>query len=122
RSPSPSRSCRARSLPSPRACARTRWDAPEPCRAERWRRLDSRASGFSLPLEAEHGRVVPFNHAAVPRVHVDATGQARIEAAHRPHEFDALEVLGAVLLEDGEPLDRVLVRPRLAEAVARAGV
>src|SRR6185503_18595313 len=59
---------------------------------------------------------------AVAHVHVDAARQARVEAPHRPHDVDALEVVRSVLLEDRHVLHRVLVRPRGAVAVARARV
>ena len=59
---------------------------------------------------------------AVAEVHVDAAGQARVEAAHRPHDVHALEVVRPVLLEDGHVLNRVLVGPGRAEAVAGAAV
>ena len=55
-------------------------------------------------------------------VHVHAAGQARIERAHRAHDVDALEVLGAVLLEDRRVLHRILVRARRPVDVARARV
>src|SRR5690349_21317005 len=71
---------------------------------------------------AEHRRMTLFDHLAVAEVHVDAARQARIEAAHRAHDVDALEVVLAVLLEDRQALHRVLVRARRAEAVARARV
>src|SRR5580692_7096768 len=59
---------------------------------------------------------------AVPQVHVYTAGQAWIEAAHRAHDVDALEVVPSVLLEDRLTLHRILVRARRAVAVARAGV
>ena len=55
-------------------------------------------------------------------VHVHAAGQAGVEAADRAHDVDALEVLGAVLLEDRRVLHRVLVRARRPVHVTRAGV
>src|SRR5215471_18558090 len=60
--------------------------------------------------------------AAIAVEHVYAAGQTGVEAAHRSHDVDALEILGPVFFEDLEPLHRVLVRSRRAVAVARAGV
>ena len=51
-----------------------------------------------------------------------AAGQAGVEAAHRAHDVDALEVLAVVLLEDRLALHRVLVRAGRAVGVARVGV
>ena len=66
-----------------------------------------------LTIEVEAGAVdtvvVTLYHAPLARVHVHAARQARIEAPHRAHDVDALEVLGAILLEDLESLDGVLV-------------
>src|SRR5581483_4570728 len=63
-----------------------------------------------------------LERAALAQVHVHTTGQTRVEAAHRAHDVDALEVLPVVLLEDGLALYRILVWPRRAEAVARVGI
>ena len=59
---------------------------------------------------------------AAAEVHVHAARQARVEAAHRAHDVDALEVLAVVLLEDRLPLHGVLVGPGRAVGVARVGV
>src|SRR5215204_1528596 len=59
---------------------------------------------------------------AIAHVHVDPAGQARIEAAHGTHDVDALEVVGAVLLEDRHAGHRVLVRARRPEGVGRRPV
>src|SRR5947207_1253650 len=67
-------------------------------------------SRLIVASHAEHRRVSLLDHPAVAEVHVDAARQARIEAAHRAHDVDALEVLGAVLLEQVHALHRVLVR------------
>src|ERR1700728_2075064 len=67
-------------------------------------------------------RVRRLQHPASAQVHVDAAGQARVEAADRAHDVDALEVLRRVLLEDRRVLHRVLVRARRAVAVADAAV
>ncbi len=53
---------------------------------------------------------------------MDAAGQARVEAAHRAHDVDALELVRPVLLEDRRVLHRVLVGAGRAVDVARAGV
>src|SRR3954465_11051562 len=52
-----------------------------------------------------------LEYLAIAQVHVDSAGQARVEAAHRAHNVDAPEVVGAVLLEDRGARDRVLVWP-----------
>src|SRR4029453_8827893 len=76
----------------------------------------------ALPL-VEHGRRVQLlHHVAVAQVHVDPAGQARVEAADRPHDVDALELLRRVLLEDGGVLDGVLVGAGGAVDVAHAAV
>src|SRR5579875_211880 len=56
------------------------------------------------------------------QVHVDAARQAGVEAAHCTHNIDALEVLRAVLLEDGGVLYGVLVRARSAIDITHAAV
>ena len=68
------------------------------------------------------GRVQLLQLLALAEVHVHAARQARVEAAHRAHDVDALEVLAVVLLEDRLALHRVLVRAGRAVAVARVGV
>src|ERR1700722_14410387 len=79
-------------------------------------------------LPALHGQRYPrwrvrrLQHLAAAQVHVNAAGQARVEASHRPHDVDALEVLRGVLLEDRRVLHRVLVRAGGAVAVADAAV
>src|SRR5206468_1685040 len=65
--------------------------------------------GFIVASGAEHRRVSLLEHLAVAEVHVDPARQAGIEAADRPHDVDPLEVVAAVLLEDRQPLHRVLV-------------
>src|SRR2546429_4794262 len=71
-------------------------------------------SPASLALQRQHGgRVHPLDHLALAgptsEVHVHPAGQARVEAADSPHDVDALEVVGLVLLEDRGVLHRVLV-------------
>ena len=56
------------------------------------------------------------------QIHVDAARQAGIEAAHRAHDVDPLEVVRAVLLEDRRVLHRVFVGAGHAVAVAGTGV
>ena len=73
-------------------------------------------------LHAEHRHVPDVEQLAVAQVHVDAAGQARVEAADRPHDVDALELVRPVLLEDRRVLHRVLVGAGRAVDVARAGV
>src|SRR6185295_6753391 len=71
----------------------------------------------------EHaGRRDHVQRFAVALVDVHTTGQARVEAAHRAHDVDALEVLVAALLEDRGVLHGVLVRAGGAVAVAHAAV
>ena len=55
-------------------------------------------------------------------IHVHAARQARVEAAHRAHDVDALEVVRRVLLEDRRVLHGVLVRAGRAVHVAHARV
>src|SRR3954447_20836464 len=81
----------------------------------------SSAAGSAI-CGPEHRRVHLLQGLAVAEVHVDATRQARVEAAHRAHDVNALEVVRAVLLEDGRVLDGVLVGAGRAEAVAGAAV
>src|SRR5438105_6118308 len=71
----------------------------------------------SLPLQRKDGRRVhPPHDLAVTgpaaEVHVHPAGQAWVEGTDRPHDVDALEVLGLVLLEDRGVLHRVLVGSR----------
>ena len=75
-----------------------------------------------LVRPSEHRRVRLLEHLAVAEVHVHPARQARVEAAHRPHDVDAAEVVRAVLLEDRLPGDRVLVRAERAVGVRRAPV
>src|SRR6202042_2041 len=85
--------------------------APEAARARRRR-----------PLREPRRGVPDLAHLAGAGVHVHAARQARVEAADRTHDVDALEVLRTVLLEDRRVLNRVLVGARGAIRVTRAGV
>src|SRR5438105_1284845 len=67
---------------------------------------------------SEHRRVGELQGLALAQVDVHAAGQAGVEAANRPHDVDALELVGPVLLEDRRVLDRVLVGARGAVLVA----
>src|SRR5262249_16103449 len=65
--------------------------------------------------QTEHRLVDGREGLALPEVHVHPARQAGIEAPHRAHDVDALEVLASVLLEDLQPLHGVLVGPGRAE-------
>src|SRR5215470_13782089 len=75
-----------------------RWGGGGPCA----KRLStpSVTEGSELLRGEAHRRVYRLDDAAVAEIHVHAAGQARIEAPHRAHDVDALELLGRVLLED----------------------
>ena len=75
--------------------------------------------GLKLP---EHRRVMCLQDLTVAEIHVDAAWQARIEAAHRAHDVDALEFFGAVLLEDGRVLHGIFVGTGRAVDIARIGI
>src|SRR5436853_7063296 len=53
-----------------------------------------------------------FEFFSFAQVHVDTTGQAGVKATDRPHDVDALEVLGTVLLEDRCVLHSIFVGSR----------
>src|SRR5260370_21653231 len=59
---------------------------------------------------------------AIAQMHVHAARHARIEAAHRAHDVDALESIRRVLLEYRGVLHRVFKRPGRAVTVSHAGV
>src|SRR5438874_595522 len=63
-------------------------------------------------LGAERRHVPHLEQLAAAVVHVDAARQARVEAAHRAHDVDTLELVRPVLLEERRVLHGVLVRPR----------
>ena len=50
-----------------------------------------------------------LKHLAVAQVHVHTTGEARIEAAHRAHDVNALKIVWSVLLEEGETLHCIFI-------------
>src|SRR5262249_33563500 len=80
------------------------------------------ATFVSRLLEVEDGDVLRFEQLGVAQIHVNAGGEAGVEAAHGAHDVDALELVGAVLLEDRGVLDRVLVGTWCAVDVTRIGV
>src|ERR1700674_246097 len=51
-----------------------------------------------------------------------ATWQAGVEASHRPHDVNALELVWPIFLEDWRVLHRILVRPWCSINVARIRV
>ena len=63
-----------------------------------------------------------FYDFALAEIHVHATGQTRIEAAHGAHNVDAFEVLGSVLFEERATLHGVLVGPGRSVDIARIRV
>src|SRR5712691_2499089 len=67
-------------------------------------------------------RVRRLEHLAAAQVHMHPARQARVEAAHRAHDVDALEGVRRVLLEDRRVLHRVLVRPGRPVAIPHAAV
>src|SRR5258707_14123704 len=75
------------------------------------------AVSASLTLQGEDGRRMHPPHdlpvtGPSAEVHVHPARKARVEGTHCPHDVDALEVLGLVLLEDRRVLHRVLVGSR----------
>src|SRR5262245_6079250 len=75
-----------------------------------------------LPCHSEHRRMARLQCPAGAQVHMHAAGQARIEAAHGSHDVYAFEIVRPVLFKNRRALHRVLIRPRRAEDVTRAGV
>src|ERR1700679_3715306 len=63
-----------------------------------------------------------FDHLARTDVHVDAAGEARVEAADCPHDVDPFEILGTVLLEDRGVLHGIFIRPWRAVNIAWVGI
>src|SRR5215471_14842072 len=53
---------------------------------------------------------------------MNAAGQTRIETAHGAHDVYALEIFGAVLLEDRRILHGILVGSRSTVNITRVGV
>src|ERR1700730_18413093 len=78
--------------------------------------------GAGSRLEAKHRRMMRLQHFAVPQIHVHAARQTRIEAPHRAHDINSLELVRTVLLKDRGVLHRVLVWTRSAVDVARIGI
>ncbi len=66
--------------------------------------------------------MVCFQYLPVAKVHVNAAGQARIEAANGTHDVDALEVLRSVLFKDRRVLYGILIRSGCAVDIARVRV
>src|SRR5471032_3576512 len=56
---------------------------------------------------------------AIPDIHMDAARQARIEAAHGPHNVDTLELVRPVLFEDRRVLHGIFIRSGRAVDIAR---
>src|SRR5271165_5174553 len=75
-----------------------------------------------LGLKTKHWRMVRLQHFSVPQIHMHATWQTRIEAPHRTHDVDSLELVRTVFFEDRSVLYRVLVRTRSAVNVTRIGI
>src|SRR3984885_114919 len=63
-----------------------------------------------------------FDHLPVPDIHMYAAGQTGIEAANRAHDIDALEILWAIVFENGCVLHRVLIRAGSSIHIARIRV
>src|SRR5262249_45993543 len=80
--------------------------------------------GASLLHLIQQSRRVPFlQNFAVPQIHVHATRQARIEASHRAHDVDTLELVSrSVLLKNRRVLYRIFLRSRCSKDVTRVGV
>src|SRR3954471_8741862 len=79
-------------------------------------------SGLDTRPDAEHRGMMGLEHLAIAEIHVDAAGQAGIEAAHCAHDVDALELVWPILFEDWRVLHRILIRTRSAIDVARIGI
>src|ERR1700756_932401 len=77
---------------------------------------------MSIPGHGLGWRMQSFERLALTQVHVNTARQARIEAAHRTHDVDALEILPVVLFEDRLALYGILVRAGGAVAVTRVRV
>jgi len=84
-----------------------------------WQRQPSSAR---LRLPPEHRQVVGLQHLARAEGHVDAAGEAGIEAPHGAHDVDPLESLRSVLLGDRGVLHGVLVGAGGAVGVADPAV
>src|SRR3974390_1601580 len=75
-----------------------------------------------IRVQTEHWRMVRLENPAIAEIHVDAARQAWIEAAHRTHDIDSLELGRAVFLEDRSILHCIFIRPRRAVRVAWIGI
>src|SRR5437879_2596608 len=73
-------------------------------------------------MRSVRGRMADGDFLALAQVHVHTAGQARVEATYGPHDIDALESVGTVLLEDRRILHGILVWSRRAERIAWARV
>src|SRR5215470_1630098 len=60
----------------------------------------------SLRVHAEQRGVARLQHFAIAEIHMDAAGQAWIEAADGAHDIYAFEIVGTVLFENGRVLHR----------------
>src|SRR5581483_8573705 len=61
-------------------------------------------------------------HLSVSEIHMNAAGQARVEASDSSHDIDSFEVLRSIFFKNGSVLDRIFIRPRRAVDIARARV
>src|SRR6202046_142675 len=59
---------------------------------------------------------------AADKIHVHATGQARIEAPHRAHDINALKFIRTILLEDWGILHRIFVWTGSAVDITRISI
>src|SRR5258707_8796433 len=75
-----------------------------------------------LARNSKHRRMPRLEYFAAAQIHVHTARQAGIEAAHRSHDVDSLEVGGSVLLKDRRVLDGILVRTGRAVDVSGAAV
>src|SRR5690348_9747745 len=109
------------STPGPRL---THWPAPSDQANPRSSQSVVRSS-LCRPFllnHSKHRRMMRLQNLTVAEIHMHATRQTRIEAAHRTHDVDTLEVIRPVLLEDRRVLNRVFVWTRRAVDVARIRV
>ena len=59
-----------------------------------------------------------FQNLPISEIHMDTTGQARIEAANGAHDIDSLELVRAIFLKYRRVLYRILIWPWSSEAIA----
>src|SRR5579863_5713016 len=81
-------------------------------------RIDGGAHVVTRLSEWRQRRVNRLDALAFPQIHVHAAWEAGIEAAHRAHDVDALEVLWSVLFVNRRVLHGVLVGTRRPVDVA----